>query len=117
MKLDQIIYAPLPNEDKRLISNDDELNKKVIFSHCFNKIDRLFYLHKIKKIFNDIVKKIKIEEIDLIHAHSMFINGGVAFLIKRAFGVRYITAVRSTDVNIFMKWGFFLRKWYINILL
>lgn len=117
MSLNQIIYVPSDNTKNIQSIENINFDNRIIHSKCFDKKDRFIYFIKIKKIFDDIVKKVKIQEIDLIHAHSMFINGGVAYLLKKAFNVKYITAVRSTDVNYFMKWGFFLKKWYINILL
>ncbi|MED4351109.1 glycosyltransferase family 4 protein [Schinkia azotoformans] len=80
------------------------------------KYDRFLFNLKQSKIYKDITKCYEIKNYHIIHAHSLFTNGFVALKLKKNYGVPYIVAVRNTDVNIFFKKIFHLRKIGIKIL-
>lgn len=82
---------------------------------CYNKIDKLFFNRKHNKIYKELVRN----EIDydLVHAHTLFSNGMLAYKLFNDFKINYIVAVRSTDVNFFFKYFIHLRKKGLKILL
>lgn len=67
-------------------------------------LDRILYFKKIKKYMKHIEEVIDIREISLLHAHSLFSDGGVAYLLHKKYGIPYIVAVRTTDTCVFMKY-------------
>lgn len=79
-------------------------------SYAFNELDRLLFFPKQKKILSDIENKLKIETFDVVHAHSLFSNGYVAYQLFKKYNIPYIVAVRNTDVNIFFKKAVHLRR-------
>lgn len=81
-----------------------------------NKFDRLLFHLKHYKIYKDIIRKYKIEEFSVIHAHSLFSNGFIAMRLKREYGIPFIVAVRNTDVNLFFEKMLHLRRLGIQIL-
>jgi len=80
------------------------------------KYDRMLFHVKHDKIYRDIIKRYNIDNYSIIHAHSLFSNGYIAFRLKKNYGVPYIVAVRNTDVNIFFKYMFHLKNLGIKIL-
>jgi len=70
----------------------------------------------VSKILNDIKNKVDFKNIDLVHAHSLFSMGGIALKLKKEKNIDYIVAVRSTDVNLFFKYIFYLRGIGIQIM-
>ena len=72
-----------------------------------NKIDRSLQLT---------IQKNRLQ-FDIVHAHSLFINGKVALLQKNSSGAKYIVAVRSTDVDVFFRYFFWLRRTGLKILM
>lgn len=90
-------------------------NTNFIYSKIFNDIDRLFYTHKINKILHDIRNKVDLNDINLVHAHTLFSMGGIALKLKIEKNIDYIVAVRNTDVNLFFKYMLHTRKIGINI--
>lgn len=76
----------------------------------YKNIDRLFYYVKEKKILKAFLEKYKSEEYELYHAHTLFSAGYIALEAKKRWGTPYIVAVRGTDINVFFKYRFFLRK-------
>jgi len=108
------VYVPL---EKRSIDSQFDYGKYTTLSRCYNEVDRLFFYLKYKKVFNDLIKKEKVGSFDLVHAHSLFANGSVAYKLKKKYGIPYIVAVRNTDVNTFFRYFFYLKTFGIKILL
>jgi glycosyltransferase involved in cell wall biosynthesis len=116
-KVENIVIVPVANEEME--KDEKSLNRYVYKIPCFNKIDKLFFFKKQKKIINAIAKKeLFIEnKINLIHAHTLFTSGFLARKLSDDQGVKYIVSVRNVDVNVFFKYGFFLRRRAINVLM
>ena len=84
-------------------------NVQVIYSHILSFKHKLLYPIKIKTVLTDIEKKVNLKSIDIVHAHFLFSDGGVAYKIKTKYSIPYIVAIRNTDVNIFFKYMLHLR--------
>lgn len=113
----QDVYIPVNSDDlidKFSGTNNDKT--KYIYSKCFNKMDRVSFRLKNKKIYNDLNNKIDLDSIDISHAHSLFVNGYVSYKLKKEKNIDYIVAVRNTDVNTFFKKMPHLRKVGVKIL-
>lgn len=87
-----------------------------LIDKCFNKYDRLLFHYKHSKILHSIKQKYCFKEFDLIHAHSLFSNGFIAYKLYKEFNIPYIVAVRNTDVNVFFSKMVHLRKLGIEIM-
>ena len=79
---------------------------------CFSEVDRFFFVRKEKKILKKLLENYidVINSIDLIHAHTIFSNGYIAYKLNEKYGIPYIVAVRNTDINVFFKYRVNLRK-------
>lgn len=103
----QIVYTPVK---KKTDIGENKLDlktpgSKLIYSHILNKtFDRVFYRFKIHKIYRDLNSKVDLSQIDFIHAHTWYSDGGVACLIQKKYGTRYIITVRNSDINAFQKY-------------
>ena len=117
--LQQFVYTPIRDENKNG-ENDIEfktIGSKIIYSQILNyHLDRIFYRRKIKKILNDIESKIDFSEIDIIHAHTWYSDGGVAYLLHKKYNIPYIITIRNTDLNLFQKYLIHERGFEMNIL-
>ena len=96
-----------------------EISFQIFKQSCFNYIDRFFYFVKTNKIDRSLQLTIQKNRLqfDIVHAHSLFINGKVALLQKNSSGAKYIVAVRSTDVDVFFRYFFWLRRTGLKILM
>ena len=113
-------YIFFPTHKKRSCNDFDMLNNcKIICHKSYRYFDRFFYVTKINKIYKGFLQELgtKLNGKCLFHAHSLFINGAVAFKLKKKTNINYVVAVRSTDVKVFFKYLFFLRSFGINILM
>lgn len=105
--LDLSVYVPYSNRFK---NHNKDYGFYTTKSMDFSNFDRLFFYRKHKKILNNIQRAYDISKFDLIHAHSLFSNGYIAYMLSKKYKIPYIVAVRNTDVNVFFKKMIHLRK-------
>lgn len=110
--IDNKVYVPAP----KLATASFELHSSVDVSYCLNKYDRLVFHYKHNKILQDFYSKYDPDSFDMIHAHSLFSNGYIAWQIYQKFNIPYIVAVRDTDLNTFFKYMLHLRGMGVEIL-
>lgn len=103
----QIVYTPVKSETS-IGKNKVELTvegSKIIYSNILNLTwDRLFYRHKIKKVLKDIEQKVDLTQVSMIHAHTWYSDGGVAYMISKKYNIPYIVTIRNSDINVFYKY-------------
>lgn len=87
----------------------DIMDELVVHRECFNKFDRFFYHHKQTKFYKKLIEEIDVTKYDIIHSHTLFNGGYVAYNINKKFGIPYIVSIRNTDMNIFLKIPLFKR--------
>lgn len=104
--IDNSVFVPIHSKIRPVIEPDSN----VCVKKCFNSGDRFFYKIKQQKIYKALQEQYKIETFNCIHAHTLFTDGGVAWNIKKDFGIPYIVTVRNTDVNVFFKYRVALRQ-------
>lgn len=114
----QKVYTAVRSEDQigknNFIFKTD--SSTIEYSHILNLQTRINYNHKIKKIVKDIETKVSLGDVDLMHAHTWFSDGGAAYELHKKTGKPYVVTVRNTDVNIFFKYLIHLRKHGLKIL-
>ena len=78
--------------------------------------DQLFYRLKIRKVFKDVRQNVDFRGINIIHAHTLYSDGGTALKIKKKFNIPYLVAIRATDIYKYQKYRPDLRLWRNSIL-
>ena len=116
-EIEQIVYVPTRTQNE-LGKNQNEnlINVNYKYSFILSKIDRLNYFGKINKIVKNLTATIDVNNLDIIHAHFLFSDGGVAYNLNKKYGTPYIVAIRNTDINIFFKYFLHLRSFALDIL-
>ncbi len=117
VKMKSYSYVPLSSNYSIRKECEEHKNSNVILSPCFTSLDRYFFHLKHYKILKDIEEKIQINSFNIIHAHSLFSNGYIAYQLNKKYNIPYIVAVRDTDVNIFFKRMIHLRRLGLKILI
>lgn len=72
--------------------------------------DRFLFHYKHHKILKDLENRYSFSQFDLIHAHSLFSNGWLAYQIFLSYNIPYIVAVRNADVRTFFQKAPWLRS-------
>lgn len=88
--LKQICYVPV--RKKKLIGKNkiDALFLK--YSHIIKKWHKFMFFSKIKLLRNDILSNISLNDVKLIHAHTLFSDGAVAYELYKQYNIPYILA-------------------------
>jgi len=110
--IDISVFVPVSSS----INDRKDFGSYTTISKNHTKYDRFIFHLKQHKIYKDIINKYDIKKFSIIHAHSLFTNGFIAMKLNKDFGIPYIVAVRNTDVNIFFKKMFHLRRIGVEIL-
>lgn len=108
------VYIPVCEKEKEDVTTQ---NCEVIVSKCFRKWHRFLFHYKQNRIFRDVQEKCNISEYDCVHAYTLFTDGNCARRLSKKYKIPYVVAIRDTDVNVFLKKVFFLRKRAIRIML
>ncbi|WP_404292790.1 glycosyltransferase family 4 protein [Cytobacillus kochii] len=111
--IDVKVYVPVNYSTN--VSNLD-LGEYTTISSNHGRNDRYIFRLKHSKIYKDIIRKLDVDNYELIHAHSLFSNGYIAKKIYENYKIPYVVAVRNTDVYTFFKYMVHLRKLGIDIL-
>src|SRR5699024_3580015 len=106
------VFSPMIENPKNIKVKDDS----VIAPSCFNKFDRLMFYNKQRKIIKSMTDNIDVVKHNLVHAHTLFTDGNVAYKIYKKHKIPYIVTVRNTDINAFFKKRIFLRSRGVKIL-
>lgn len=74
-----------------------------VVDRSFSVLERLLFFPKQRYLLRDIESVVPFQDVQLIHAHTLFSSGYMAYRLHKKYGIPYIVAVRNTDVNVFFK--------------
>jgi glycosyltransferase involved in cell wall biosynthesis len=115
--LKQSVFVPVPHAGLLNKFVPDELLHGVItYKHCFNSFDKYLWPLKMLKIWLEFKKFYLKQPPSIIHAHTLIVNGLIAYLAFRKWGTPYIVTVRNSDLNVFLKFLPFFRGIGLKIL-
>lgn len=110
----QIILSYVRPNTKKEQNPIETEHTHTIIADIIRPIHHYLYHLKIHALYRDLCNRIDVKDISLVHASTMFSDGGVAYLLWRKYKIPYIVAVRNTDVNSYLnnKKAFF--TWYLG---
>jgi len=121
LNIKQTIYCGVRSKyliDKNKVSFPTIPQSKIIYSKVLNIYTRINFYYKSKKIYSDILNKVgNFSDIDIIHAHTWYSDGVIAYNLHKQYNIPYIVTIRNTDLNIFFKYMLHLRSLGLEILL
>ena len=98
----QTIYCPVRDADKIGDNSFMADGTEIIYDNVIKPYHHYVYHIKRTAIFRSMRHKVKLDGVDLVHAGSLFSDGGLAYNIYKRYGIPYIVAIRSTDVDDFL---------------
>lgn len=104
LNIDQFIYSPVRTAGEAENYPVFPENVSGYVSHVLNRSDRLFYRKKIQKTTRDIRTAASVNDVSVIHAHTLYSDGGIAYQLFRSESTPFVVSVRNTDINIFSKY-------------
>lgn len=125
-KIESTVYVPCK---PKVIPDEyfDDKNNNIIYSGVYKNGDNIYekainifnqyqFYYKNNKIYKEMIGKIDVRQYSIVHAHSLFENGYLAYKMKKEFGIDYVVAIRNTDVNGYFKKARHLRKIGLEIM-
>lgn len=99
----QVIYCPVRNADD-LGKNQFESNiTEFIYSYCIKSWYKYLYHYKAWKLYKDMRTKVNLSDMDVVHAHTLFSDGILAYKAYKEYGIPYSVTIRNTDLNDFIR--------------
>ncbi len=100
--IDQIVYGPIRKDETSFIGRFKTDKYETICPCILRKWYKFAYHYKQYVMYKDLLNRIDVEKCDIIHAHTLLTDGGLAYKLKRKYDIPYVVAVRNTDVNGFL---------------
>lgn len=98
----QTVYCPVRSQEQIGQNGISEEDIKVIYDYVVKPYHRYIYHLKRAIIFQSLHDKVNLKTVDIVHAATLFTDGGQAYMINRKYNIPYVVAVRNTDVNGFL---------------
>lgn len=114
----QLVYTACQEDRYNSVDFINKVNYKVYVRPILSFYTRVNFAYKAQLVFKDIINIIDFNKVDrpIIHAHTWFSDGVIAYLLHEKYGIDYIVSVRSTDINVFYKYMIHLRNLGLKIL-
>lgn len=105
-KIRQIIFNPTRNSTPigNNLINFKNNKSEIIYSKKMKWYHSFLFRIKVKFLFDDLLRKTDLSQVDICHATTLFSDGAIAHKIKKKNGTPYIVAVRATDIDVFLKY-------------
>lgn len=101
--IDQMVYCPV--RELSLIGKNQFAGNHIEFaySYCIKSWYKYVFHYKAFMLYRNLKSNVNLKTIDIIHAHTLFSDGVLAYKANKEFGIPYVVAVRNTDVNGFVR--------------
>jgi glycosyltransferase involved in cell wall biosynthesis len=103
MGVEQTVFNPVRDAARVGRNSFEGQHTTIIYAHVVKSWHKYAYHLKRRHVFNEMLKRINPSEYSLTHATTLLTDGGLAYQLYKRYGIPYIVAVRSTDVNEFLK--------------
>ncbi|RKN76945.1 glycosyltransferase family 4 protein [Ulvibacterium marinum] len=105
LDIEQTIFYPLrSNKIGKLKNYQKSFDCTIVASELLKKYHRILFRQKIKFLYKNLKTKLDGANFDIVHATTLFSDGALALRLKKEYNTPYIVAVRSTDIDTFLKY-------------
>jgi glycosyltransferase involved in cell wall biosynthesis len=102
LEVEQVLYFPL-RRSNTMHALPDIVGIETVTGFHLKKYHKIFFRKKIADLYHDLFIKIDFKDIDVIHATTLFSDGALAYKVFKNTGIPYVLAVRTVDVDWFLK--------------
>lgn len=88
----------------------------VRYSLIVRPMDRLLYFTKARRALPDLLEKMDLADVTLVHAHTLFTDGGIAYRLHQRTGLPFVVTLRFSDIEYFFKYEPHLRPYALRML-
>ncbi|MBL7473720.1 glycosyltransferase [Robertkochia sediminum] len=95
-RCDQSVFIPI--KYNREPGNEVLLQRGALyFRKIISRFHKYHYRKKLQRCFKELEGLKLMENTDFIHAHNLFCDGALAYMVNEKYGVDYVVSVRHTD--------------------
>ena len=99
----QVVYCPVRTEREMGGNQFEGKNIEFVYSNCIKSWYKFVYHYKAWRLYKDMRNNVDMQQVDFIHAHTLFSDGLLAYKAYKEYGIPYAVAVRNTDLNYFIR--------------
>lgn len=105
MGVEQTIFNPIRVIRRETIGRNEFEGEhtRFVYADVVKPFHRYAYHIKRQAIFRSLQKKVEQKGVDMVHATSLFTDGGQAYKIYKKYHIPYVVAVRTTDISGFLE--------------
>ena len=105
--VEQVVYTYFVDSALCDRNRFDARSTRFIYRPILRPLHRLLYHKKQHDVYGDIKTQLSqsLHSFDLVHATTLFSDGGLAYCLYRDYGTPYVVSVRNTDVNAFLAYA------------
>ena len=100
----QTVFNPMRLSQKDAVGRNEfsAKNTQFVYAPIVKSFHKYVYHIKRATVYRTLVKKIKINQFNLVHATTLLTDGGLAYKLFRNYHLPYVVSVRNTDINGFL---------------
>lgn len=112
--IEQTIFTFYAESVRKGRNNEfDSQRTSFVYKDILKPWHRFLYHNKVSTVWRVLNNSVNIGDYDIVHASSLFSNGVFAYKIYQKTQTPYIVAVRTTDVDEFLRYA--PQTWYLGI--
>ena len=108
----QLVYTATSKN----ISTPKNIEVPVVHSKILSWYTRVNFFYKSRVIYQDLLSRVNINDVKLVHAHTWYSDGAIALKLYKEFGIPYVISIRNSDINVFYPYFIHLRNLGYEIL-
>lgn len=113
--VEQTVYTYFRSRSLSGRNRFDSSSTEFVYRPILHKIHRALYHKKLHDVYRDLKTQLSLSprSFDLVHATTLFSDGGLALCIFKDYGIPYVVSVRNTDINEFL--GYAPHTWRTGV--
>ena len=105
LNVEQTIFYPTrTSKIHKLEKYEENFEHTLVTSKPLKNYHRILFRNKIRFLYKSLETTLHKSKFDIVHATTLFSDGAIALKIKKKFKIPFVTAVRSTDIDAFLKY-------------
>lgn len=102
--INQVVFNPIRVTRRNTIGKNEfqAAHTQFVYADVVRPFHHYFYHIRRRCVFKELLKRVDVSEINLVHASTLMTDGGVAYKLYQKYRIPYVVAVRNTDINIFL---------------
>ena len=100
--LEQIVFVP-EKRRKDMGKNEPE-GVETHYACTVRRLDTVFFSRKARRSVPAIEKRVDMGKVRLMHAHTLFTDGSIAYALHKKYAIPYVVTLRYSDIEAIWKY-------------